>query len=334
MIFPKVLITTVIRIAQKGDTHGQVFLVDLNTGKAELKINWDNPSINWDGRGGDRGLRGIAIYNDFCYIASSDTIHVYNKNFEQVKSHTCSILKDCHEIFIYGDKLYIASSGYDCIAVFNISQNRFTHAYQLRYHNENWLQLNYERIRRKFAPNFLPPRRINSRYIYLGADSDNFDQITSGDTLHINSVYVDDSGIFFATQKNSNYMFRIVENKVSYYCLLKSGTHNVQPYQSNIIYNDTFNNKVVLVNKKGKELISLDVINYKENELTHTDIPQNYARQGWGRGLTIFDQEYIIAGSSPATLSVYSLNRKERIKYIQLSKDIRNTIHGLEIWQV
>ncbi|MFQ3227411.1 MAG: hypothetical protein ACI8RW_000796, partial [Porticoccaceae bacterium] len=38
------------------------------------------------------------------------------------------------------------------------------------------------------------------------------------------------------------------------------------------------------------------------------------------------------AGSSPSTISLYNVESKERIAAVNLTMDIRNAIHGLEVW--
>jgi hypothetical protein len=40
----------------------------------------------------------------------------------------------------------------------------------------------------------------------------------------------------------------------------------------------------------------------------------------------------IAAGSSSATVSVYDLNNSQTLKTINLTMDVGNTIHGLEVW--
>ena len=37
-------------------------------------------------------------------------------------------------------------------------------------------------------------------------------------------------------------------------------------------------------------------------------------------------------GSSPSTVSVYDLAANQRVMSVNLSMDVRNAIHGLEIW--
>jgi len=78
---PTVITTSVIRSAHQGDSHGGIYLVDLNSGDFRQVVDWNDPSINWEGRGMDRGLRGIAFFQDEIYIAASDQIFVYDMDF-------------------------------------------------------------------------------------------------------------------------------------------------------------------------------------------------------------------------------------------------------------
>ena len=40
----------------------------------------------------------------------------------------------------------------------------------------------------------------------------------------------------------------------------------------------------------------------------------------------------VAGGSSPSTVSVYDLPRNERALSVNLTMDVRNAIHGLEVW--
>lgn len=55
---PKVLASSVIRSAHQGQSHGGVYVVDLESNHCEQVVDWNDQSINWEGRGLDRGLRG------------------------------------------------------------------------------------------------------------------------------------------------------------------------------------------------------------------------------------------------------------------------------------
>ena len=56
------------------------------------------------------------------------------------------------------------------------------------------------------------------------------------------------------------------------------------------------------------------------------------ARQGFARGLAELSDSLVAGGSSPSTVSVYDLPRNERLLSVNLTMDVRNAIHGLEVW--
>jgi hypothetical protein len=56
------------------------------------------------------------------------------------------------------------------------------------------------------------------------------------------------------------------------------------------------------------------------------------ARQGFARGLCVLSDSVVGGGSSPSTISIYDLARNERLLSVNLTMDVRNAIHGLEVW--
>jgi len=40
----------------------------------------------------------------------------------------------------------------------------------------------------------------------------------------------------------------------------------------------------------------------------------------------------IAAGSSPSTIALYDLDQQKMLRTVNISMDIRNAIHGLEVW--
>src|SRR5712691_9583159 len=68
---PTVVASSVIRASQQGESHGGVYLVDLEHRSWRQMIDWNDPAISWEGRGWDRGLRGIAFHAGHVYLAAS-----------------------------------------------------------------------------------------------------------------------------------------------------------------------------------------------------------------------------------------------------------------------
>ena len=94
---PKVLCSTVIRYAQKGESHGKMYLVDLDTGRYQEVFDWHDDSISWKERGYDRGLRGIALKNGKIYVASFENILVFNESFSLIETIKGRYLNACHD---------------------------------------------------------------------------------------------------------------------------------------------------------------------------------------------------------------------------------------------
>ena len=61
---PLLLASSVVRLSQKGDAHGFLYLVDFNKNKYIEVSDLKKENISWKGRGGDRGFRGISFYKD------------------------------------------------------------------------------------------------------------------------------------------------------------------------------------------------------------------------------------------------------------------------------
>ena len=86
------------------------------------------------------------------------------------------------------------------------------------------------------------------------------------------------------------------------------------------------------VKRDGAE-VNFKIPTYPEEELTHKDMDDNrIARQGFTRGLCVIDKDLVAVGSSPSTISIFDLANKKRLASVNLSMDIRNAIHGLEVW--
>jgi hypothetical protein len=83
----------------------------------------------------------------------------------------------------------------------------------------------------------------------------------------------------------------------------------------------------------GKGDWAFGVPRYSDADLLNTEMDDSrLARQGFGRGLCTISDTLIAAGSSPSTIALYDLEQKELVKSVNISMDVRNAIHGLEVW--
>ncbi len=315
MRLPTIIASSVVRSTQQGESHGGVYLVDFEEAKSQQVIDWNDPGIDWQGRGSDRGLRGIALYREKVYLAASDELFVYDRNFRLLTSFRNPYLKHCHEICLEDDVLYLTSTGFNAVLEFDLNGSEFTVAHQLS--QRGWLgrlagapyTLNSFDPREK---NLAPRERLNS-------------------SLHINNVSRF-AGSTFVSGTKFNELVELRHGRARPFCSLPRGTHNAMRTDREVVYNDTARGCVVLQEIAGSCVRRFQVPVYPPEQLTHTDLPQDHARQGFARGL-VRTGDLIVGGSSPSTISVYSLSENKLVRSVNLSRDIRNCIHGLEVWQ-
>jgi hypothetical protein len=296
--------SSVVRGSYQGESHGGIYLVDLDNHQSARAIDWNTADIDWQGRGWDRGLRGIEFDGDRVYIAASDELFVYTPDFEMITSYRCPYLKHCHEITRYERRLYLTSTGFDSILGFDLDNERFCWGLKI-------LQDADEFRGQPFDPNAgSGPVPVNE--------------------LHLNNIHCEKSGMYFSGLRTGNVLL-FDGSTISKWSNLPLGAHNAQPYRDGLLFNDTQANNVRYI--VGTEQFDFKVPVYAEEKLTHTDMDDSrVARQGFGRGLCVLDNGIIAAGSSPSTITLHDIDNLKTLTAVTLTYDIRNAIHGLEVW--
>lgn len=315
MTLPSVITTSVVRSAHKGESHGGIYRVDFERGAVEQVVDWNTTEIEWIGRGHDRGLRGVAFWRDRIYVAASDAILVYDPSFVPLARHTNRYLRHCHEIAVQGDTLWLTSTGFDTALTFDLVHERFVDGYCLR------LGL-FGHVRRKWDAT-APPRL--RRFDPRGDGGP-----PPGDTVHLNSVVANDGRIFLSGTR-LRCLMRLTERTLRRHAVIPLGTHNVRPYGDGTLMHDTGSDRVLYARLDGAEHESWALPRFDESALEQTDLPADHARQAFGRGLCVASGGRIVAGSSPSTLSVFEHGRRRPRASLNLTRDVRNAIHGLEI---
>lgn len=60
--------------------------MDLEAQDFQQILDWNDRRVDWEGRSGDRGLRGIAFHGRKVHLAASDEIFVCDKGFQLLES--------------------------------------------------------------------------------------------------------------------------------------------------------------------------------------------------------------------------------------------------------
>ena len=302
----KLVTSSVVRGAQQGQSHGGVYLIDLDNQMVEQTIDWNTSGIDWQGRGWDRGLRGIAFDGEQVFIAASDELFAYTPDFELIDSWRNPYLKHCHEITVFERSLFLTSTGFDCVLGFDLDQHCF-----------NW-GMNIQRRGVKFKPVGFDPLADNGPLML--------------NKMHINNVFCNRHGMYISGLRTGG-MLHFNGSLINMAVELPQGTHNAQPFRDGVLFNDSEDNVLRYTGRgEGEEDRAMAMPKYNPDKLTHKTDDQKLARPSFARGLCPISSSLVAGGTSPSTVSLYDLAQNKMLVSVQLSNDVRNAIHGLEVW--
>jgi len=303
----RLVTTSVVRGSHQGESHGGVYLIDLDRQRVEQRMDWNTIDIVWEGRGADRGLRGIAFDGDVVYIAASDELFAFTRSFERIGSWRNPYLRHCHEIFAYNRTLFMTSTGFDSILGFNLDRKVFDRG------------IHVETRQFKFKATLFDP-----------SDEDGPLMLNK---LHINSVFCDPNGMYISGMRTGG-MLHFNGRSVRMAAELPTGTHNARPFRDGVLFNDTSANRLrYSARGEGEEDRAMAVPLHRPGSLTHTELDDSrIARQGFARGLCLLSPAVVAGGSSPSTVTIHDLAGNRQLMSVNLTMDIRNAIHGLAVW--
>jgi hypothetical protein len=202
--------------------------------------------------------------------------------------------------------LFLTSTGFDSLLAFDLDKKRYIWGFYLQRELHGWSG-------RRFDPaTDAGPGPANA--------------------FHINMVCVDSTGIYLSGLHIKALLHINSKFEVSEICNLPAGAHNAQPYLDGVLLNDTSGDHVRYVSRNGQNQ-SFKVLTYDESEIEFAGIDDSkIARQGFGRGLCVVHDRFVAGGSSPSTVTLYDLQSDQTVASVNLTMDIRNAIHGLEVW--
>ncbi len=303
---PKLIATSVVRGSQQGESHGGVYVVDFERQEGTQVVDWNTSDIDFEGRGADRGLRGITFDGDDIYIAASDELFCYDRDFEIQRSHKNRYLKHCHEICRMERMMFVTSTGFDSLLALNLDTQEFEWGFHLQRQYDEWTGHTFD------PREGSGPRPVNE--------------------FHLNMVHVDKGGIFIGGLHTKALLHLNSKWEVSEVCNLPAGTHNSRPWKGGVLFNDTVSDCVRHVCRDGTNQ-AFKIVSYDDVDIEHAGIDDSkVARQAFGRGLCPVGDRFVAGGSSPSTITLYDLESNQKVGSVNLSMDIRNAIHGLEVW--
>ncbi|MEM7622027.1 MAG: hypothetical protein AAF235_02370 [Planctomycetota bacterium] len=318
-------------------------------------------SISFEGRGGDRGLRGIAFWGGNIYLAASAEVHVFDMSFQKIGTLSSPYLLHCHEIDIRGDHLYTTSTAYDTILRFDLRTGKADWAVcfrrgtieppakpaglaKMRLRVAARLSRDESALLRSASRFLKDPEKTAARAkpIHAFPFDPNSKPGSPGtpaqaDTLHFNNVRVHGSSVEFSGLRTNRIMGYDEDSEtLSEVAVIPVGTHNAQRTtidgEERFIYSHTRSDAVEIADGRGNPLESFHIPPLTRADYDVPDGDEGIARPGFDRGLCFAENgKLLVGGSSPTTIAVYRRG-EGMLKFMRLSRDVRNAAHGLEIW--
>jgi hypothetical protein len=294
----------VVRGSRQGESHGGVYLVDFDADRAVQALDWNVMNIDWQGRGWDRGLRGIAFDGEMVFIAASDELFAYTPDFRLIGSWRNRYLKHCHEICRHERTLFLTSTGFDSILGFDLATKNFSWGLHVTAAGEGFAGA-------PFDPEFdTGPQPSN--------------------TLHLNNVHCARGGMYISGLRTAGVLV-FNGSELNRWVHLPVGAHNARPFRDGVLFNDTEADVTRFVSRSSERVFP--VTRYAEERLAHVDPSDSrLARQAFARGLCVVDDETFACGSSPSTITLHHFEPGKAARMATLTHDVRNAIHGLEVW--
>lgn len=300
----KLVASAVVRGSQPGESHGAVYLVDLDAREVAQALDWTAAGTDSSGRGGSRGPRGMAIDGDVVYVAASDELFAFTPDFRRIGSWRNPYLKDCHEIAVWERTLFLTASGGDAILGFDLDRKAFHWAMQVavqqyRFHGRSFDPLKDE------GPLML-------------------------DRLHLDALHCTRGGMYLSGLRTGGLLLfngREVRMAVE----LPSGARNARPFRDGVLFNDTEAGLLRYAGRDSAEDRALGVPAWPGNVPEGTRLDES-AQPGFARGLAVLSDALVAGGSSPSTISVYDLPANKRVLSVNLTPDVRSAIHTLAVW--
>ena len=303
----KIICSTVIRAAEQGEVHGGLYVIDMDSEEILHHTPYAEDFVNDIERGGERGLRGIAVLEDRIIVADSSGLMELDKDNFQITNRIQddNLFKSIHEICVHNNKLYITSTAYDRIVVMDLDFNLLGVFEVIGEDGPDY------KILTGLKQSDPVPPEVEDRY-------------------HINSISSTGGRVVFSGLITHLYSFEDMQVVAPMPIVneTRSFEHNFYEYEDLCLINlTTFGYLGILGNNNNKWFSKYVNLPKCKNVRFSSDA---IASNNWNRGLARKD-DLVAIGSSPARIILYNVKTNKIEKEIQLQEDVKHCIHGLEI---
>jgi hypothetical protein len=304
----KLIATTIVHGADAVETHGSLYLIDLQAQEVHRVFSLESRDIEWFGEEGGRGLRGIALDRDWLYLAAGHRLLALDRRFRQTASWENPYLADCRGICVHDGKLYVVSAGNDCVVRFDLKAKEFDWAMQIQ---SEYFQ---------FKPAYFDPRSDEGPLFI--------------NKLRLRSVHCDEGGMRIAGLSTGG-LLHFNGSSIHMSVELPQGAQDARFFRKGIVFNDS---RAGVVRYVGQEDESEDrairvPFFMPFDHQPHEPDEVRMLKRGYARGLCILSRVAVAGGSTPAGVSIYDLRAGKKRLTVNFTKNVREAVNDIAAWR-
>ena len=106
----------------------------------------------------------------------------------------------------------------------------------------------------------------------------------------------------------------------------------LNPFRDGILFNDTRSGRGAIRKSRQSKGVPCASLRSSQVDAFESWMIRASRARGLAGDCALSPGSEIAAGSSPSTISIYDLDEQNAVKVINLSLDVRNAIHGIEVW--
>ena len=340
----RLVVSTIVREAPMTH-HGYVYVVDWEAKKVLHRFQPPPPRLKTPGpRGGSRGFRGITFVGDLCYVANHDSIFGYDHDWRLVNTISHPLFADIHEIEAEGECIWLTSAGIDAVLKVT-SSGEIVEEYFLG----------------ELAPEARSELGIPGRQVDRGADHREHLTEIGAHVAHPNSLCLSGGRVYVTLYSPGAVIaldpFELVWRDDGVY-----GAHSgriaeggrllyvAASFQSEFrgvdLHSGESTFRVSAMGDRQGGGVFLGLIRDVLHRPIFWHLPTTFllkrspsmvrkllpsARPGWTRGIAVLDEDHILGGSSPATVSLINTRGGGIEEQFQLEKGIRHSVFAIGV---
>jgi hypothetical protein len=312
----RIFSTTVIRQGQNPEMTGYLFELDWGEKyiKEKLPIPLDSSHPFWNARGGNRGGRGLFVFNNILYVATALSILKYDIHLNCIGEISHPYFAGLHEIFVDTSGIWITASVHDLVLKLDLNGNLL----------DEWWGSESNILQNMFG---FKSRKLNLKLDFsIDNYVEEYEQYCKDERLHINTVWQHKNGVYILScRKNALIRIRplpeqiiLIDNE------LRSPHNGIITEDGRILINDTQNQCLKIYDLKSAKQIKVISTSIYKNIMS-----EQFASVGWQRGLAHLEHSIYLVGTSPATIFEVNIDTGEIGQIFKIDNDVRHCIHGL-----